>query len=476
MRTLLGVIPVLIFLVLATIQCFHAGLQPDDSGFVALRVADNFRQGAGLVFNPGERRDLVDSPLWISQLSMLTLSVRAPLLVQFYGLILAVTVLLVLLGSARSRLIGAGAALFVAVDGLFVSRVTAGGSEPLAALHLVLLYPILRAARGRSDGHRETDIALAFWAALGAFVRYELILLVVPVALGAGLREPRRPYAWLPLAGALFGSLLCLGLRWSYFGAHPDYWEPWPPTVQSFLTGAQTLGTLLIRRPLLWIGAAILISEWIHGRLWLGRRIGLAWGLAALLIFSMLPARGTDVERHVVAALPLATLLAVEAVWKRARTRPALVAALLFVLAQPGWTTAGRASDPQRAAAYARIGQWLRGHARPGTGVGANTVGALGYHSGMHMEDVAGRVSPRVASARRLLAPGALHGETSAFQSMFRQEPDLVVVLPGDPIPSARTYVPNDDAVPEAIRGPFRIYRWAGSPVWRNTPEMSTRP
>ncbi len=59
---------------------------------------------------------------------------------------------------------------------------------------------------------------------------------------------------------------------------------------------------------------------------------------------------------------------------------------------------------------------------------------------------------------------------------MFRQEPDVVVVLPGDPVPSARTYVPNDDAVPESIRGPFRIYRWAGSPVWNIMPEMSTRP
>jgi hypothetical protein len=103
MRTLVGVVPVLIFLVLATIQCFHAGLQPDDSGFVALRVAENFRSGAGLVFNPGERRDLIDSPLWVAQLSMLTLSVRAPLLVQLYGLVLGVLVLLLLLGSPRSR-------------------------------------------------------------------------------------------------------------------------------------------------------------------------------------------------------------------------------------------------------------------------------------------------------------------------------------------------------------------------------------
>lgn len=476
MRTLVGVIPVLIFLVLATIQCFHAGLQPDDSGFVALRVAENFRSGAGLVFNPGERRDLIDSPLWVAQLSMLSLSVHAPLLVQMYGLVLGILVLLLLLGSPRSRLVGAGAAAFVAVDGLFVSRATAGGSEPLVALHLTLLYPILRAARGRGAARRDTDVALAIWAALAGFVRYELIMLALPVALGSGLREPRRALAWLPMAAGSLGGVLCLGLRWSYFGSHPGYWEPWPPTGESVLTAAQALGTVTIRRPLLWIGGAVLVSEWLQGRLWLGRRIGLAWGLLALMLFSLVPARGTDVERHVAAALPLVTLLAVDAVWRHTRTRLALVAALLLVLAQPGWTAARRLANPRMDGAYVRIGQWLRTHALPGTVVGAQRVGALGYHSGMHMEDVAGRVSPRVARARRMLPPHTLHDETPAFLSMFRQEPDVVVVLPGDPIPSARTYVPNDDAVPEAIRGPFRIYRWAGSPVWRRAPALSTRP
>ncbi len=43
MRTLLGIVPVVIFLALATHLCFQAGLQPDDRGYVALRVAENFR-------------------------------------------------------------------------------------------------------------------------------------------------------------------------------------------------------------------------------------------------------------------------------------------------------------------------------------------------------------------------------------------------------------------------------------------------
>jgi hypothetical protein len=108
----------------------------------------------------------------------------------------------------------------------------------------------------------------------------------------------------------------------------------------------------------------------------------------------------------------------------------------------------------------------LSTHATTATSVGAARVGALGYHSGLRVEDAQGRVSARVAAARRVAAGTRLDRET-AFQLVFKLEPDLIIVLPGDPVPSARTYVPADQAVPAAIRGSFRVYRWAGSSVWR---------
>ena len=473
MRTLLGIVPVVIFLALATHLSFQANLQPDDSGYVALRVAENFRSGSGLIFNGGERRDLVDSPLWVVALSLLSFSAFAPLLLQLLGLLLGLAVLLVVIANARSPLVGAGAALFAAVDGLVVARAVGGGSEPLAALHLVLLYPILRATRGRTAASREAEMALAVWAALAPVVRYEFALLALPVALGAGLREPRRLDAWLPFAAGCIAAALCLGVRWWYFGAHPAYWEPWPPTPKSATQAAHALLQMLLRRPLLLIGVAVFLSEWVHGDLRLGRQFGLAWGLLLLMLFSLAPARGSDIPRQLAALLPLAYLLAVESVWRRTRTRPAVIAALLLLVAQPGWTASPRGSDPEADAAYARLGQWLRSHALPGTVVGSARVGALGYYSRLRMEDVSGRVSARVAMARRTLAPGDEAEAESGFLTMLRQEPDVVIVLPANPVPSARTYVPNDDAVPEAIRGPFRIYRWAGSPVWHGGAEVS---
>jgi hypothetical protein len=237
------------------------------------------------------------------------------------------------------------------------------------------------------------------------------------------------------------------------------------PHADSIRTAGLQLVGILVRRPLLLLGIGIFVVDWIAGRLWLGRRSGLAWGLTALLGFSLLPAAGLDVPSHVAPLLPLAYVMSVETVWRLPRTRPGVVAALLLILAQPGWTSSQPTSAAEGDAAYARVGQWLRANALPGTVVGAERVGALGYFSHMKMEDVDGRISPRVAAARG----GASDADSLRFLPMLRQEPDLVFVLPGDPVPPASIYVPNDDAIPDVIRGPYRVYRWAGSPVWTDS-------
>ncbi|HZL84444.1 MAG TPA: hypothetical protein VFD07_03605 [Candidatus Krumholzibacteria bacterium] len=463
MRAILGLVPIAIFLGLATHASLETGLQPDDAGYTALRVATNFRSGEGLAFNPGERRDLTDSPAWLGILTLLSFSQQAPLAMQILGLALGAAALLLVIAGPRDPLVGAGAALFVALDGVYVSGATSGASEPLVALYLVALVPILR--MGKAQLH--ADMALAIWAASAGIVRHELVMVAIPVAIGAGFREPRRVLAWLPLVTATLSALVCLALRGAYFGEHPAYWEPWPPSAGSMYRAASVVLDLLLRRPLLLLALAFLVSEWLHGKLWLGRRIGLAWGLLALALFSVAPGRGGDVERIVGPMLPLGSLLAVEEIWRRTRTRPAVVAALLLVLAQPGWTTGGRKPAPEVDVAYERIGRWLETHADNETIVGAARVGALGYHSGLRVEDVQGRVSPRVAAARRL-GVDDIDDVDAAYGRVFKLEPDLMFVLPGDPVPSARTYVPNDDALPAVIRGPFRVYRWAGSTVWRS--------
>jgi hypothetical protein len=75
-----------------------------------------------------------------------------------------------------------------------------------------------------------------------------------------------------------------------------------------------------------------------------------------------------------------------------------------------------------------------------------------------------------VAAARRALRP--VNGAAAAhdFGPMLRQEPDLVLTIPREPVPSGILYVPDMDAVPLALRGDFSVYRWAANPVWRDAP------
>jgi hypothetical protein len=465
-RPLFAIVPVALFIALATSVCVRSGVQLDDSGYVALRVAENLRTGHGVSFNPGERRDLVDSPLWLGILSVLTVFQDAPVLVLGGGMLVGVAVLLFVLTGPRLIVAGACASLFLGLDGAFAGSVPTGGSTLLAALYLVALERGMRRARGRDGEPSRGERGLAVWMAAASVVRYELALVAMLAALGWALTDRRNPLAWLPFAGAAGGALVCALVRASYFATWPAYWEPWPPSAAGVADGTSALGDFALRRPLLFLGLLVMLAGWVRSGFRFGRLCGMQWGILALAAFSLLPAGGGDVERTCVAVLPLAYVLAVQAVWRGTRTRLGLVAALLLVIAQPARTWMSRTARPESRAAYAKLGQWLGTHALPGTVVGARNVGALGFYSGLELEDVLGQVSPRVAATRRAQRPLAAARAARDIAPMLRQEPDLVLTGPSDPVPSAILYVPNLDAVPPALRSDYRIYRWAGSPVW----------
>lgn len=475
MRLLFVIIPMVLFLVLAVGHCVRSGIELDDAGYIVLRVADNLRSGNGMVFNPGERRDVTDSPLWVGFLLPLSFTKDAPFWVVVSGLALGVAVVLAVLAGPRLPVAGACASLFLALDGLFAARATAGTSATFAALYVLVLYGMVRRWRGRAEAGPNEPV-LAAWLAVAALVRYELVLIAIPTAFGWAYPERRRARAWLPLAAAIAGAALVAVVRWRYFGALPALWEPWPPTPASMRVGAMTLVGLVLRRPLLALGAFVLLSGIASGAARPNRTSGLTIGFFLLVFFATLPAGGTDVLRHAPVLLPLAYVLAVEAVWRGTRTRFGLVAALLLVAAQPAWTWKAVVERTGSAAGYARLGQWLQSRAREDTVVGAREVGALGYYSRLRMEDVGGQVSGRVAAQRRARPPAPHQIAARDFIPMLSLEPDLVVVASGEPVPSNMVYVPNQDAVPPVLRGDYGVYRWAGSPVWRTAavPEAST--
>jgi len=475
-RLLFVIIPMVLFLVLAVGHCVRSGVELDDDGYIVLRVADNLRSGNGMVFNPGERRDVTDSPLWVGLVLPFSFTKDAPFWVVACGLALGVAVLLAVHAGPRLTVAGACASLFLALDGLFAARATAGTSATFAALYVLVLFGMVRRWRGRTEAGLNEPV-LAAWLAVAALVRYELVLIAIPTALGWALPERRRSRAWLPLAAAIGGALVCALARWLYFDTLPALWEPWPPTSASMRAGTMTLLGLVLRRPLLALGAFVLVAGIASGASRPNRTSGLTFGFFLLAFFAILPAGGTDVLRHAPVLLPLGYVLAVEAVWRGTRTRFGLVAALLLVAAQPAWTWKEVVERSGSAAGYARLGQWLQSRARTDTVVGAREVGALGYYSRLRMEDVEGQVSGRVAAQRRARPPVSEEIAARDFVPMLSLEPDLVVVAYGEPVPSNMVYVPNQNAVPSVLRGNYGVYRWAGSPVWRTTavPEPSTR-
>jgi hypothetical protein len=464
-RLLFAIIPIALFLVLAVGHCVRSGTELDDAGYIVLRVADNLRTGHGMVFNPGERRDVTDSPLWIGLLLPLSFAADAPFWVVAFGLTLGVAVMLAVLTGPRLPVAGACASLFLALDGLFAARATAGTSAVLGALYVLVVFGLVRRWRSRPAAGPNEPV-LAAWLAVATLVRYELALIAIPTGFGWAIAEPRRARAWLPLGAAIAGAALCALVRWQYFGAWPALWEPWPPTSSSMRTGLLSLAEMALRRPLLALGTLVLISGIASGASRPNRGSGLTCGFFFLVLFSILPAGGTDVARHAAVLLPLAYVLAVEAVWRGTRTRFGLVAALLLVAAQPAWTWKAVVERTSSAAGAARLGQWLQTRARSDTVVGARQVGALGYYSRLRMEDVGGQVSGRVAAQRRARPPAPHEIAARDFVPMLSLEPDLVIVAAGEPVPSNMVYVPNQDAVPPVLRGDFGVYRWAGSPVW----------
>ncbi len=463
MRPFFTLVPVIVFLLLATGHAIRSGVQPDDAGYVVLRVADNVRAGQGVVVNPGERRDLVDSPLWLGFLVLVGGGEHAPLVAQATGLLLGSAVLLLALLSPRLAVAGACASLFVALDGAFVTRATSGTSLTLAALYLLVLAAAYRHPR---SGHA-MPLDLAVVVALGPLVRPELALVALPAVLVWAGSE-RREEAWLPMLALCGSTALTLLTHRLLFGDVPAYWQPWPPSAVGVAAGMHALGAFVGHRPVLWMGVLASLWCWVRGIRQPVRQSGLVAGLAGYALFTGLPAAGGDVERGLVALLPLACVLAVESIWRATRMRLGLVVTLLLVVATPSLTWRARSTHPETHAAYARVGQWLRTHALPGTVVGAREVGALAYYSGLRVEDVLGQVSPRVALARRVEAPRAYAQATADFAPMLRGEPDLVLRGESDPVPSPAVYVPSLDAVPAALRGRLTPYRWAGNQVWKS--------
>ncbi|HEY6867701.1 MAG TPA: hypothetical protein VI792_10615 [Candidatus Eisenbacteria bacterium] len=393
-----------------------------DDTFIHLQYARHLAEGAGPVFNPGERVYGCTSPLWMLLLALaIALGGDGLLAAKVLGGVatLASVVLVFVLArrTLRTPALRVAIALTWAAHAWMIRWALSGMETPLATA-LVLAGFVALTVPGRA-GTRGSGLA---WA-LAALVRPEAALLVlawgVRTLAGGGAEAPG---AWRR-ARALAPAVVVLG-AWLVF-ARAYYGSFVPHTLSAKAAGSTGLAAIPdnARRIAEIVGVAdgvlvlLLVASLAAGararaEALAGPRL-LAWiwvvGLPVLYL-----ARGVPViSRYLVPVSAVAGWLAwwaAEAWWLGARETPhavrraASLAVLVTALALAQNLVAWRLVVAPQVASFTRgleqslipIGRWLDAHAPADAAVATPDIGAIGYYARRRVIDLGGLVTPRM--------------------------------------------------------------------------------
>ena len=198
-----------------------------DDAYISFRVIDNFLNGYGLTWNPGERVQVYTHPLWL----FLNAGLVA-LTGNFYFTSLALVISLSLLCSvlvvfwvAPSTRVGCLAVLILALSKSYLEFATSGLEDPLTRL-LLVGFVLLR-LRSQRQGSEEQVLGLSFLAALATLNRPDALLLFLPTLGFIAAQDIRRHL------GKIILGLAPIGL-WGLF-ALIYYGSPLPNTAYAKL-------------------------------------------------------------------------------------------------------------------------------------------------------------------------------------------------------------------------------------------------
>jgi len=435
-------LPILISLFGASL--FHAlrfQHLPDDA-YISFRVAANFAEGAGLLFNPGEYVMGYSNFLWVMVLGTGEfLGISAPALAPAAGVLLGWATLAIVYyylrrtyGSTLAAL--AGAALLV-VNGTFAFWLVGGLEGPLFGL--LLLAGVVVALEIDEDSKQRSYLVLGVLFGLAALTRPEGVFYAVPVAGYLLLCKRSRERATL-VAVFLGTTLLIFGLftAWVafYYGdpmPNPFYAKFHPISAELLERGYRISKSFMLGYlgvPLIVIGLWALATRlrW-SSKGWLPLSI-----VAAFVVFYLRV--GGDLQvyyRMWFWVLPMLALLLGEAVavFSVDRSRQLLSAALVLGLLAASLQHSFRGKEKDR---IARDEAFVRGAAligetiakeNPGATLAANNVGALAYASRLQVLDMLGLTDRHIAKA-----PGKKVGipahESHDGSYVLDQRPDFI--------------------------------------------------
>lgn len=423
-----------------------------DDPFITYRYAHNLANGAGFVYNPGERVLSTTTPLFAILLALpARLGLDVPAVATWTG------------------------ALSLAFGGLCLWQLGRTWQAPLAGWAGLVLYPTFPLAVQTISS--ETPLYLAFclgalafyaerrynwtavFAALALLARPDGVL--IPLLLGAHFLLFRRrdgaprPIPWKAVALFLVLALPWFLFAWAYFGS------PLPVTLaakqqqgqmavsQQFLAGFFDLAAAYARRSTYLAEAALAAlglvyalarkRAWLLLAAWTGlyfagyALLGVSryfWYYAPLVPgFVALAGLGVQALNARLSSLSSNTKPDDDAPARGSQALLGLGVAALLLL---GYFQAGnllrlRDNADARYPIYRAAGEWLAQNTPPGATFGALEIGIIGYYADRPVVDFAGLIQPEVAER---MNPETTYAELGAW-AVQRFQPDYLVLQAG---------------------------------------------
>lgn len=179
-----------------------------DDSLITLRTVNNFVEGRGMVWNPGERVQVFTHPLWFLILSIGIFFVRSPYIVLMgCSLLFSLAALLLLLKSAHEKPQTILIFAVVLFSQAFIDYTSSGLENPLSYFLTILV------AHRFMDGKHDAKLFLLM--ALTFLNRMDYALLLLPMALTAWYTTRFSIKAIIPAATIV---VLWLGFAFFYFG------------------------------------------------------------------------------------------------------------------------------------------------------------------------------------------------------------------------------------------------------------------
>ncbi len=395
-----------------------------DDTFIHLQYARHLADGAGFVFNPGERVYGSTSPLWVALIADgMAAGLDGLWTARALGLVatLASVVLFMMLMRRNLKLpvLRALATVVWAAHPWMIRWSLSGMETPLAVA--LVLAGFVAFTDGQTWGARPVRTG-AFWA-MAALVRPEAVFLLLLWFVFLVIDTDSREGVRRLLAGTLPPALIYGG--WLLF-ARLYFGTFWPNTLSAKVAGGEGWPYVLdtIKRQVgivgysdAALGAAMVAALAFGGRrMWPSRPMAQrllpwVWVFALPVLYVM---RGVPVlSRYLVPLLPVLAWLSwrsVERWWAGEDPVPGVgrgaavlgVALAALALVQCLSVYQGMVLPQVRSfssglrQSLVPWGEWFAANTRPGEVIAAPDIGALGYYSHRPVLDLAGLVSPRI--------------------------------------------------------------------------------